>query len=82
MYTRCERCGTVIPIMAVRCTICGRSRMKELFDSSNVSSWKKFTESEQLSKKIQIENEFKRRLELYQNQMYCTGTVVIKEKYR
>ena len=39
MYTQCEKCKAIIPRMAVRCTTCGRSRMKEVFDS-NVSSWK------------------------------------------
>ena len=52
MYTQCEKCKAIIPKMAVRCTTCGRSRMKEVFDS-NVSSWKNPFDSELLSKKMQ-----------------------------
>ena len=49
MYTQCEKCKAIIQKMAVRCPICGRSRMKELV-YSNVSSWKTPFESELLSK--------------------------------
>ena len=52
MYTQCEKCKAIIPRMAVRCTTCGRSRMKEVFDS-NVSNWKNPFDSELLSKKMQ-----------------------------
>ena len=52
MYTQCEKCKAIIPRMAVRCTTCGRSRMKEVFDS-NISSWKNLSDSELLSKKMQ-----------------------------
>lgn len=62
MYTQCEKCKAIILRMAVRCTTCGRSRMKEVFDS-NVSRWKNLSDSELLSKKMQKEDEFKRRLE-------------------
>lgn len=37
MYTQCEKCKAIIPRMAVRCTTCGRSRMKEVFDSELLS---------------------------------------------
>lgn len=64
MYTQCEKCQAIIPKMAVRCTICGRSRMKEVFDS-NVSELdtKKLSDSELLFKKMAIENEIRRRME-------------------
>ena len=62
MYIQCEKCKAIIPRMAVRCTTCGRSRMKEVFDS-NISSWKNLSDSELLSKKMQIEDELRRRLE-------------------
>lgn len=52
MYTQCEKCKAIISKMAVRCPTCGRSRMKEVFDS-NVSSWKNPFDSELLSKKMQ-----------------------------
>lgn len=63
MYTQCEKCQAIIPRMAVRCTTCGRSRMKEVFDS-NVSELdiKRLSDSELLSKKMQIEDELRRRL--------------------
>ena len=62
MYTQCEKCKAIIPRMDVRCTTCGRSRMKEVFDS-NVSRWKNLSEAELLSKKMQKEDELRRRLE-------------------
>lgn len=62
MYTRCERCGGFIPYEWIRCPICGRSRMKEVFDS-NVSRWKNLSDSELLSKKMQKEDDLRRRLE-------------------
>ena len=57
MYTQCEKCQAIIPRMAVRCTTCGRSRMKEVFDS----------DSELLSKKMQIEDKLRRRIDLKRN---------------
>lgn len=66
MYTQCEKCKAIIPKMAVRCTTCGRSRMKEVFDS-NVSSWKNPFDSELLSKKMQIEDKLRRRIDLKRN---------------
>ena len=66
MYTQCEKCQAIIPRMAVRCTTCGRSRMKDVFDS-NVSSWKNLSDSELLSKKMQIEDELRRRIDLKRN---------------
>ena len=61
MYTQCKKCKTIIPKMAVRCRICGRSRLKELFDS-NVSRWRDLSDSELLSKKMRLEDELRRRL--------------------
>lgn len=57
MYTQCEKCQAIIPRMAVRCTTCGRSRMKEVFDY----------DSELLSKKMQIEDKLRRRIDLKRN---------------
>ena len=54
MYTQCEKCQAIIPRMAVRCTTCGRSRMKE-------------SDSELLSKKMQIEDKLRRRIDLKRN---------------
>ena len=62
MYTQCEKCQAIIPRMAVRCTTCGRSRMKEVFDS------------ELLSKKMQIEDELRRRMERYQESLSVSRT--------
>ena len=73
MYTQCEKCKAIIPRMAVRCTTCGRSRMKEVFDS-NVSSWKNPFDSELLSKKMQIEDELRRRMERYQESLSVSRT--------
>lgn len=62
MYTQCEKCKAIIPRMAVRCTTCGRSRMKEVFDS------------ELLSKKMQIEDKLRRRMERYQESLSVSRT--------
>ena len=62
MYTQCEKCKAIIPKMAVRCTTCGRSRMKEVFDS------------ELLSKKMQIEDKLRRRMERYQESLSVSRT--------
>ena len=66
MYTQCEKCKAIIPKMAVRCTTCGRSRMKEVFNS-NISSRKNLSDSELLSKKMQIEDKLRRRIDLKRN---------------
>ena len=60
MYTQCEKCQAIIPRMAVRCTTCG-SRIKE-------------SDSELLSKKMQIEDKLRRRMERYQESLSVSRT--------
>lgn len=39
MYTQCKACRGIIMKTSARCQFCGKSRIKEIFDS-NVDAWK------------------------------------------